>query len=396
MLPITNFLLVAIWSIILALSFFHASNIKQPSNEAIIVIAIGLSFSILGSFFALSLPIKLIITKINIFTRKRIRIIFIISLSISIYLFYKLLMFIMSNGFENIRTLAFTIDDDGKSLIFGSLMLPFLLNMFIKPLLYYLLIVFIYRFLFHNEKKGLTLTIICISAISIISFGGFFIYHIAILFIVGYLLFLRVNLFKLKKKQFKSLSIFIISFFLVFILISSFREINNLLNSILDYHLVGTYIFSDEIKNANSMLNSEHSFSFLSFGFFERMLSIFINKFGIASISTTAVVSDYMNIFRNVGDENYIYMNAFSTWFFSMYYDGGLTWICIYLFSFGFIITYFERIFNKFKDGKSFCVVLSLFFLSYFSIFSSMIESSYILVAIFSFIFTTKDGIKCN
>ncbi|HIF9198286.1 TPA: O-antigen polymerase [Photobacterium damselae] len=390
MIPILNFLQAFIWIGLLLLPFLNLSNIPPISGDAFFIVLLGIISSLLGGFFAIFIPSKIFVSKNKLLTNKRASFFLTVLMLISIYLIFKLYVFVSSYGFSNIRSLAFIIDDDGNSLIYGSLFFQFFISFVLKPIAYFIYIYSLYLFFIKKESKLLLLSLLAISLISISSLGRFFIYHLLIIFLVSTVVYIRTQSYKISGRYLKLIAGYFLLMIALVVILSYVRGIDNIFQSILNYHLTGLAIFSKELSLNNSLLNVPHDFSFLSFGAFERLFVILINKFGFDYNSITAYVGNYLNVFRDIGGDKAIYMNAFATWYFSLYYDGGLYWVAIALFIYGFILTYFEKSFIKYKDPKSFVICVFMFFLSYFSIFSSMLESSYVFIFLFAIFFIRR------
>ncbi|MGI2867653.1 O-antigen polymerase [Vibrio alginolyticus] len=390
--PIFSLFLFFVWATILVLSYLKVSSVKPVSEDAALVILIGLVGMLMGSIASYFFPIRVFVTRRRWFGEKVLYFAIFVSIILSLSPVFNVIAYINENGLENIRSIIFMLDEDGNSVVLGSARVQLLLSMFIKPFLYYIFILSLYRFFYFNEVKFLFLSLFCIFLMSIVTFGRFFLYHIAIFFIIGFLLKLRADEFVIKRSVFKLFFRLIIFLSLFFITISSFRGGDGVVDAIINYHLLGVHIFSSELATNFSQLNSNTMFSFLSFGVFERLFVIVVTKFGIELQSTVVLVSEGLNVFRDVGLNKPLYMNAFGTWFYSLYYDGGVYWVFASLFVFGCILTYFERVFLKFNDAKSFCIILSLFFIGYFSIFASVLESSYVFMFVLSVLFARRDA----
>ncbi|MGR5302991.1 O-antigen polymerase [Vibrio alfacsensis] len=368
------------------------SSVKPVSEDAAIIILIGLVGMLMGSMASYFFPIRVFVTRRRWFGDGILYFAILASIVLSVSPVFNVINYISVNGLENIRSIIFMLDEDGDSVVLGSARVQLLLSVFVKPFIYYVFILSLYRFFYFSEVRFLVFSLFSIFLMSIVTFGRFFIYHIAIFFIIGFILKLRSSDFLIKRAVFKILFRLVLLLSLFFITISSFRGGGGIINAIVNYHLLGVHIFSSELSSEFSQLNSNSMFSFLSFGVFERLFVIVVTKFGIELQSTVVLVSESLNVFRDVGLNKPLYMNAFGTWFYSLYFDGGVYWVFTSLFVFGCILTYFERVFLKFSDAKSFCIVLSLFFVGYFSIFASVLESSYVFIFVLSILFARRDA----
>ncbi|MFM4768964.1 O-antigen polymerase [Aeromonas veronii] len=387
-LPCLSNLIFLWWLIIIGLSLSGATEIYQPTQFATLIVLCGISCMVIGSYLSLLAPIKIIRFRIMILTLSRIKWILILIFLIGITPLYKATAFIFENGMDGFRSIAFSIDPEtGESTVFGSLRYIFVVNNMIKPVAYAIFFHCIYLFFFENERRNLILSFFVVFILSISTFGRFFLYHILMVVLATFLLKISINNWVVGRKE--MLKVFLLlSFFLVALVLFSFlRDVGNVFQSLIDYHVVGISIFSQELSEQRSIINGS-DINFTSLGFIERLFVIGVNKFNLQMVSMVDYVETYLSAFRMVGRNTYY--NAFSTWYFTLYLDGGIIYVFAYNLIYGFLLSYFERCFRVFKDAYSFMMTISLFFIAFFSVFTSIIQGPFILLPILSLLFACK------
>lgn len=382
--PLLNFGLILWWVFIVCLSLSGLSQVDPPSSETILILLVSISSMFFGGLLSFFIPLRKFSTQTQFLNDRIIRNILFLLLIIFLYPLFNAILFVLNEGVDGFRTLAFTIDKEtGESLVFGSLKVQFIINSFLKPFVYFILFYVIYNYFFLNNRNNLIFAIAVLFVLSLSTLGRFFIYHLIVILIASFIV--KTNLFKGKAIKSELVKISKVFFILVLLIvtISIFRDIDSLLDSILDYHVLGVKIFSQYIDDKSSVFYND-DFTITSLGLLERLFVIVSNKFGADFISSVDQSERILSIFRYVGHEK-LY-NAYSTWFFSLYRDGGVVYCMIFCFLYSFVLSYFERTFYYFKDARSFLCMLSLFFIGFFSVFTSMIQGPYILLPLMSFI----------
>lgn len=388
-LPFISFSIVLWWLCIIALSLSGASKIRPPSVEVLFIVLVSLLFFIFGGVFSFSLkPLNYNFGIFNL-SENFVRFCLFLILLMALQPLVSMIFYVWLNGFENFRSIAFEISEDGTSIVFGSLRYQFVLNNFVKPFLYFLIFLSFYKFFFLKSKNSLFFSIFVLFIFSITTLGRFFVYHIAVLFIISFFLYVLSRGFIVKYKDLKVFPIFVILCLVFGLVITLFRDVGGVLESLIDYHVLGLGLLSLEYENLSSPLHRE-GFYFTFLGFFERFSVIVFSRFEPDIQSYVALNESYLSAFRDVGDGKSF--NAFGTFFFTLIHDGGVLFSCFFMLIAGFLSAHFENSFNKFKNFSSFFVILFIFFIFFFSVFTSMLHSSYIMMLFYFFIFNWNNS----
>lgn len=386
-----------VWIVIILLSVSPFNGVKPIGHEASIIVLSGVMVTLIGGVIGAIIPLKRFNLRIYSFSLKQIRFIVLICFLLVAYSASKAFSYILVNGFLNFRDMAFIVDPDtGESLVFGSVRLQFFISTFIKPLLYFFFILLLFEVLINKTKCNFEFVMVLstIVIISMSTLGRFFVYHIVILLVAALILSFKYTSWLYRSKSIKNIIISFSFLIAIFFVLSLARGGGDIVSAIINYHTVGLYTFSSELEDTRSFLNGSPTWSAASLGIFERLYVIILNKFGFELVSSVADIGVHLNTFRDVGRSSGLFMNAFATWYYTLYYDGGYIYVLLYLFLYGLILSYNERLFIKYCCAQSFVISISIFFISYFSIFASMIESSYILIPLMAVFFIRRNGFK--
>ncbi|MGY3975417.1 O-antigen polymerase [Aeromonas mytilicola] len=386
-----------VWIVIILLSVSPFNGVKPIGHEASIIVLSGVMVTLIGGVIGAIIPLKRLNFTIYSFSLKQIRFIVLICFLLVLYSASKAFSYILVNGFLNFRDMAFIVDPDtGESLVFGSVRLQFFISTFIKPLLYFFFILLLFEILINKTKCKFefVMVLFTIVVISMSTLGRFFVYHIIILLVAALILSFKYTSWLYRSKSIKNIIISFSFLIATFFVLSLARGGGEIVSAIINYHTVGLYTFSSELEDTRSFLNGSPTWSAASLGIFERLYVIILNKFGFELVSSVADIGVHLNTFRDVGRSSGLFMNAFATWYYTLYYDGGYIYVLLYLFLYGLILSYNERLFIKYCCAQSFVISISIFFISYFSIFASMIESSYILIPLMAVFFIRRNGFK--
>lgn len=400
LLPVLVIAQAFVWVIIILLSISPFNGVRPMGHEASLIIFSGIFMTLIGGGVGSIVPLKRINFCIYSFSLRQLRVVVFACLILAIYSATKAFYYIMDNGFLNFRDIAFIIDPEtGESVVFGSVRIQFLISTFIKPLLYFFFIILLFESYINKRKCGFDFAIVlfAIVVISASTLGRFFIYHLALIIVAALILSLKHAGWLCSSKKIRNVILCFSILVAVFLLLSTARGGEDIIATIINYHTVGLYIFSNEIEDYRSFLNGNSAspvWSAASLGVFERVYVIVLNKFGFELRSSVSDIGVYLNAFRDVGISGELPMNAFATWYYSLYYDGGVIYVLLYLFLYGFILSYNERLFMRHHCAQAFTISISMFFISYFSIFSSMIESSYIMIPFMAVFFLKKKGLE--
>lgn len=269
-----------------------------------------------------------------------------------------------------LRAEVYGLNTGTSELFYNSTIIANFYWLCIYPIYWAGLIIGSARYLVKGKISILLLSIVILIMDSILSQGRFGIH---------YSLFTIVTIIILKWEKLKQVSnktkvkYTIASILVVFILIfflfsirsaSSFGE--SIVKFLIGYHVVSFNIFDIELNNPSSIIHDNtHGFSFFS-GIFTIPILIFNKLFGLSNIPPDNLMGGYLFSNRLVGISSKYgshYNNGFGSNFFSMYRDGGLTFIVLY----GILTGYFMHYFSK-GIRRSNIPLVSIFFAIYYII----------------------------
>jgi len=193
---------------------------------------------------------------------------------------------------------------------------------------------------------------------------------------------LNPPLLKKTKTSIKIKNSLIVLMFLLtpMVIIGAARGFNNLGDQVkifaVDYNTLGFSLFDDELNTSDSSLNSKEKFGFSSLGVIENSFFILFRKLGFTE-RLGAVADVDLNTFRNLSEveENPKFYNAFGTIVYSMYYDGGILFVIVLSFIFGYLFNkHVRHAFDRLsvKSGSLFFLYL---YLGLFGIYQPLLMS---------------------
>jgi len=291
------------------------------------------------------------------------------------YFLIKSMVLIFNSGdLEYFRGAVFG-NADADSIIFGPGWIAFLFNAIIMGAIHIGLFIGIFLFVMDGRKKLLTVSSGLMILSAIMTLGRFGIYLILVFLLIAFLLKKTKTSIKIKN------SLIVLMFLLTpMVIIGAARGFNNLGDQVkifaVDYNTLGFSLFDDELNTSDSSLNSKEKFGFSSLGVIENSFFILFRKLGFTE-RLGAVADVDLNTFRNLSEveENPKFYNAFGTIVYSMYYDGGILFVIVLSFIFGYLFNkHVRHAFDRLsvKSGSLFFLYL---YLGLFGIYQPLLMS---------------------
>lgn len=371
------------------LIFLHDNYEPQATEFTIILLAISyisfLSSLLYGNYIVFSKSENVLFLSRDNSVNPILRMFFFVAVSIVLFIpSVKLFIYIMENGYVNIRAVYFSDYDFLFSLYGGKLMMQ--LSLFVlKPTIYFIFILFIISR--NNFKAEEVFFIVSLFSFSVATAGRFAIYWIFIVFFLRFLLLRSVDNLSFRKIAIASVFLFVLSIgILIFRVEQQSNIFTSLILSLLEYHAVPILLLAEKIDNG---LGDAWFIGYPLLSTLSTLPSLFFPLFNIQSINSPVFYfGELMNDFSLSSDFTGKSFNAFSTFLIFFYSDFGFL---MPIFIFIYVSVLFFTV-NLVAPHLRLALLLYINVSLFFSLFQSAVfeigfQFSLVIILLYSFFY---------
>lgn len=270
------------------------------------------------------------------------------------------------------------LDDSGESILFGSALLNLLYHLVVTPLVYLVFFIGAAYWLNTGVRKVFIIGSILLFAQDVTMMGRVGFYHVLAIF--AFVGIMRLNLYGRSIKSAirgAMLTIFVVALILVpmgiigFVRSNSEPNFSELYNTVIGYHTLGFTLFDIELNNSDSYLNQTRSYGRASLGALQHIPVLLLRRFDRSIDYIPGKIGVDLHLQRIVGsrsDGQPILGNAFVSEIYPIYMDGGVPFIIIAGFFYGFMLA--KTSFTLFSQHNNLWNSFLLCTLIHFGLFS--------------------------
>ena len=327
-----------IWGILSFLSSFGFYGANTPNQNTYIIIFIGLFSFLMGSILVGYIKINTSLSDSNEEFSINYKLIIILHFITIVFLIYQSITVItlLRNGFT-LKNIRYMSTDTGYNMLRSSNFIVLVQNFIVTPTVYLSIAVVPIDIFKGNRSKLLFISTLFITVLWVLTTGG---RSIILWFTIYFFYLIRFYGKKIKLKKWMKLLIISLSFILTifFIVTTKSRKGSNVdfLYQAYLYFVVPIIHFEYRLDYISYYYSNTYGYGIASFYGFLYPFIFILQFFGINVPLFSQMRELSFTILENpifVG--NNITMNAFVTFFYQFYLDGGMLGVCIGSFIFG-------------------------------------------------------------
>jgi len=382
--------IISWWFFWLITASLYITGLYELTGYTFFIVVVFLSSITLGAVYVKTIPIgKEYIYSYEINDKSIYLILSVIFAMAASYLVFKFINVIGSGDLTLYRSVVLSED----SPLYENKYVQMLFAIFLRPVFLFSLFIGIATFILNGGLKFAFLGSLFLIVTSIVEFGRFGFYIVAVMFLYSWLM--GVNF---KKRYFYAL-VFLGAILVILLTKVRSGEDEDLLYLIteifiLNYHTISFSILNHDLVNLSSSLY-DSSYGFSSILSILDPLVILLRVGGVDIVPQSGIMAKSLDELRLIGMDGYgnpILANAFGSILYGLYRDGGVVLIGFFGFCFGFVCQKLGG--KKEKSFLDLSILAAMFYLGIMGIFMPLIQFpwliSILLVIIFNRFFIKK------